>query len=78
MPLYDFHCPACGSDFEALVRSGGAVACPRCGGTGPERQLSRVSAPGTSAGIIANARRAAAREGHFSNYSRAERAKIPK
>ena len=31
---------------------------------------------GTSQAIIAAGRRAAAREGHFSNYSRAERARI--
>lgn len=78
MPLYDFHCPACGRDFETLVRGDARPACPTCGHTQPERMLSRVSAPGTSAGIIAGARRAAAREGHFSNYSRAERAKIGK
>jgi putative FmdB family regulatory protein len=76
MPLYDYHCPACKADFELLVRSSTVPACPHCASTALERQLSRPSAPGTSGAIIASGRRAAAREGHFSNYSKAERAKI--
>ncbi len=78
MPLYDYRCPACGHDFETLVRGTATPACPRCGDPGPQRMLSRVAAPGTSATIIAGARRAAASQGHFSHYSRAERAKLPK
>jgi putative FmdB family regulatory protein len=31
MPIYEFHCPDCGSDFETLVlKSGEKVACPEC------------------------------------------------
>lgn len=78
MPLYDYHCPACGADFELLVRASTAPACPHCRATDIERQLSRIAPAGTSAGVIANARRAAAKEGHFSHYSKAERAKVPK
>ena len=78
MPLYDYHCPACGGDFEALVRSGTVPPCPACGATNPERQLSRIAPAGTSAALIAGARRQAAKEGHFSHYSRAERAKLAK
>ena len=76
MPLYDYRCPACEKTFELLVRSSTVTTCPHCGATQLERQLSRPAPPGTSAGIIAAGRRAAAREGHFSNYSTAERAKI--
>lgn len=76
MPLYDYHCPACRHDFETLVRSGATPTCPQCGHATPERLLSRVTAPGTSASIIARARGAAAKQGLFSNYSRAERAKL--
>ena len=75
MPLYDFHCPACNADFERLVRRDDVQACPACGHAAPERRLAAPVAPGTSADVLAAARRAAAREGHFSNYSRAERAK---
>lgn len=51
-------------------------ACPSCGGTGVERMVSRVAAPGKSCELIAGARRQAAKEGHFSNYSRAAKAKL--
>jgi len=40
MPLFDFHCRACGHQFEALVRSGHPPVCPSCQGTDLERQLS--------------------------------------
>jgi putative FmdB family regulatory protein len=32
MPLYEYSCPACGHQFEELVRAADAdkVACPRC------------------------------------------------
>ena len=41
MPLYDFHCRACGHEFEALVRAGGeAPVCPSCKGRDLERLLS--------------------------------------
>jgi len=76
MPLYDYRCTACGHAFERLVRSGETPPCPSCGAAAAERLLSRPAAPGTSAAIIAAGRRAAAREGHFSHYSRGERARI--
>lgn len=40
MPLYDFHCRACGHEFEALVRPADAPQCPECRGTDLERLLS--------------------------------------
>lgn len=76
MPLYDYRCPACNAEFELLVRSTTVPACPHCGASSPERLLSRPAAPGTSQALIAAGRRAAAREGHFSHYSRAERGRI--
>lgn len=30
MPIYEYHCPECGSNFEKLVRGPVAVACPSC------------------------------------------------
>jgi putative FmdB family regulatory protein len=78
MPLYDYHCPACGQDFELLVRASSTPACPHCASTALDKQVSRVAPAGTSAAIIAAGRRAAAREGHFSHYSKAERSKLPK
>jgi putative FmdB family regulatory protein len=76
MPLYDFHCAACGAAFEALVRGEAVPACKACGSASVQRQLSLTSPQGTSAAIMASGRRAAAREGHFSNYSKADRAKV--
>ena len=76
MPIYDYRCGACQQSFELLVRSSSEPACPHCASTALERQVSLTAPQGTSAGIVAAGRRAAAREGHFSNYSKAERAKI--
>jgi putative FmdB family regulatory protein len=78
MPIYDYHCPACGQDFELLVRSSTTPACPHCASTELERQVSLTAPQGKIKGIIAANRRAAAKEGHFSNYSQAERAKLLK
>lgn len=76
MPIYDYRCSTCGQHFELLVRSSDTPACPHCAGTALERQLSRPAPPGTSRATIAAGRRLAAKEGHFSNYSAAERSKI--
>lgn len=75
MPIYDYRCATCGQGCELLVRSSTVPTCPHCAGTALERQVSLTAPQGTSKGIIASARRAAAQEGHFSNYSAAERAK---
>ncbi len=76
MPIYDYRCSACSQDFELLVRGSTPPACPHCASTALQRQLSRPAPPGTSGAVIAAGRRAAAREGHFSHYSKAERAKV--
>jgi putative FmdB family regulatory protein len=75
MPIHDYRCGACGAAFELLVLGSRVPLCKACGSAEVERQVSLTAAPGKSAGIIAAGRRAAAREGHFSNYSGAERAK---
>lgn len=77
MPLYDYHCPHCKTEFELLVRSSSTPTCPSCQATDISRaEVSRLAPAGTTAGIIASARRQAKAEGHFSHYSRAEQAKI--
>lgn len=40
MPIYDYHCPSCGTDFEQLVRNGTKIACPKCSGRKVERLMS--------------------------------------
>lgn len=76
MPFYDYHCMACGQRFERLVRTHDQPTCLHCGSPSIERQLSAPVRPGLSQAIIASNRRAAAREGHFSHFSAAEKAKL--
>lgn len=40
MPLYEYTCDTCQSQFEALVRGEERPACPECGGTKLEKLLS--------------------------------------
>ena len=43
MPLYDFRCRACGTEFEALVRATEpAPACRACGHADLERLIPQV------------------------------------
>lgn len=73
MPIHDYRCGSCGAEFERLVRSGDCPICPHCGSADLERLLSAPVAPGRSAAIARAGRRAAAGEGHLSQYSAAER-----
>lgn len=44
MPIYEYTCPSCSTDFEKLLRrSDEPVACPSCGEPGPRRRLSSFS-----------------------------------
>lgn len=49
MPLFEYRCSACDSQFELLIRGSAVPACPSCGATSLERMLSlfAVSSPGT-------------------------------
>ena len=76
MPLYDYRCNACHAEFELLLRSGSVPSCPRCSGADLARAVSRIAPAGKIEAIRASNRRAAAREGHLSNFSRAERGKL--
>ena len=78
MPLYDYHCKSCDAEFELLVRSSTVPTCPKCGATELERAVSRIAPAGKIEAIRSSNRRQAAREGHFSNFSAAERAKLTK
>ncbi|WP_172327717.1 zinc ribbon domain-containing protein [Mangrovicoccus sp. HB161399] len=75
MPYYSYRCSQCETAFEELVPLGAASPppCPECGSAEVKQQLSRVAPPGKAKGIIASARKQAAKEGHFSNYSKSER-----
>lgn len=78
MPLYDYRCKTCRAEFELLVRSSTVPTCPQCASTELERAVSRIAPAGKIEAIRASNRRAAARQGHFSNFSAAERAKLMK
>lgn len=40
MPIYEYQCKECGTEFELLVRSDTRLACPSCDSTQLEKQLS--------------------------------------
>ncbi|CAL1240494.1 FmdB family zinc ribbon protein [Candidatus Methylocalor cossyra] len=76
MPIYDYHCKHCGKEFELLVSHSARPVCPECGQPDLEKRPSLTAPQGKSAALIAKARAQAAKEGHFSNYSAAERARL--
>lgn len=46
MPIYDYHCEACGHEFEALVRTSTTeIDCPKCGAPKARKQLSVFATP---------------------------------
>ncbi|HSG75036.1 MAG TPA: zinc ribbon domain-containing protein [Burkholderiales bacterium] len=40
MPIFEYGCRKCGREFETLVRSNAAPACPQCSSTDLEKKLS--------------------------------------
>ncbi|MBI4609780.1 MAG: zinc ribbon domain-containing protein [Candidatus Rokubacteria bacterium] len=40
MPIYEYHCPRCGADFEKLVSAQTSVACPTCASPEVTRTMS--------------------------------------
>lgn len=75
MPLFSYQCRVCDNTSELLVMQSDNPRCPHCGSTVLERLISRPAPPSRSKGAIGAARSLAAREGHFSNYTRSERGK---
>jgi putative FmdB family regulatory protein len=47
VPLYDFRCSACGTQFEARTASDERPGCPACGAPDCERLLSPFAGPFT-------------------------------
>lgn len=74
MPLYSFHCPGCEAEFDAQLDSSDAPAppCPSCGGTSVSRMPAAPAIGGRLKSGLQAARKQAAKEGHFSNYSARE------
>jgi putative FmdB family regulatory protein len=50
MPLFDFVCAACGTQFEQLIRTSSqtaqAVVCPACKSTETQKKLSTFAVAG--------------------------------
>lgn len=44
MPIYEYTCSQCGSDFELLVREGTVIECPECGSKKAAKKMSAFSA----------------------------------
>jgi len=42
MPIYEYSCRECGTEFEKLMRPQAAVACPSCQSDHVNRRLSLV------------------------------------
>ena len=78
MPLYSYQCTACKAEFEILVRSSDIPACPECGDERLERRIGGLAPAGKIDGLLAAGRAQAAREGHFSNYSKSELSRLRK
>ena len=53
MPLYEYVCESCQSEFEALVNNGDEVTCPHCEGTQLRRNLEFAGSPGEQVGVNA-------------------------
>ena len=51
MPLYEYVCSDCNSEFELLVRGQQRPACPHCGSRSLDKQLS-VPAAHTAGGSL--------------------------
>jgi putative FmdB family regulatory protein len=73
MPLYSFHCAKCAGDVELLIGFSETPICPTCGSKKLQRLMSLTAPQGKSRGLMKSARAQAAREGHLSNFGRAER-----
>jgi len=49
MPLYEYRCPDCGTEFDALrdmSKADMSIECPKCGNEGARRLISLFSAVG--------------------------------
>ena len=73
MPLYNYICQKCSADFELLVFPSEVPACPCCGSEKLQQQVSRICGEIKNPSIVKSWRKAAAREGHLSNFSKQER-----
>ncbi len=58
MPIYEYYCPDCSTNFEKLVRlseANNTPDCPECGEKHAQKKLSAFATSGGSAGYSATA-----------------------
>ena len=62
MPIYEYECRGCGHQFEFLLLPTTVAACPSCGGSDLQREISMfaVSSEGTRQQALSDARKRAA------------------
>ncbi|MEI6290836.1 MAG: zinc ribbon domain-containing protein [Chloroflexota bacterium] len=70
MPIYEYHCNACGSNFELVLRFSDTAkdqVCPNCNDTQIQKKLSAfASIGGTNAGSTSNSGSSCNSRGGFS------------
>lgn len=54
MPIHEYVCQDCGTQFEKLVRSGDQPECPRCHSVALAKQLSVFATAGSEGGKAAD------------------------
>jgi putative FmdB family regulatory protein len=59
MPIYEYHCPDCSTEFEKLVRLSEASKTPDCPECGEKHAQKKLSAFALSGGTVAGASTAA-------------------
>ncbi len=52
MPIYEYQCNACHSDFELLIRGNEKPECPSCDSGDVIKQLSVAAAPKSASGRL--------------------------
>jgi putative FmdB family regulatory protein len=52
MPIYEYHCGKCNSEFELLIRTSEQPVCPSCGAEQLEKLLSVPAAPSVGSGEL--------------------------
>ena len=50
MPIYEYHCAKCASDFQLFVRGETVIACPACESRKVERVMSLPARPAGNGG----------------------------
>ena len=74
MPIYEYECRGCGHQFEFLLLPSNVPACPSCGGSDLQREISMfaVSSEGTRQAALNDGRKRHARVKRDKDHADAE------